>query len=118
MAFGILTKARLAVVETSPDRKRPSKIARLTEAGIEVRDEYPLLLDAIEKRWQGQFGAAPVRALREAAEGLAGSPEDLKPLLLQSIAAYPDGWRAVVRTPQTLPHFPMVLHRGGYPDGS
>ena len=31
---------------------------------------------------------------------------------------YPDNWRASVRRPATLPHFPMVLHRGGYPDGS
>src|SRR6266567_3548963 len=23
-----------------------------------------------------------------------------------------------VRRPATLPHYPMVLHRGGYPDGS
>ncbi len=23
-----------------------------------------------------------------------------------------------VRRPATLPHFPVVLHRGGYPDGS
>ena len=26
--------------------------------------------------------------------------------------------RARVRAPSTLPHYPMVLHRGGYPDGS
>ena len=31
---------------------------------------------------------------------------------------YPDGWRAKVRAPETLPHHPMVLHRGGFPDGS
>ena len=31
----------------------------------------------------------------------------------------PEGsWRASVRRPATLPHYPMVLHRGGYPDGS
>jgi hypothetical protein len=24
----------------------------------------------------------------------------------------------VARRPDVLPHFPMVLHRGGYPDGS
>jgi hypothetical protein len=27
-------------------------------------------------------------------------------------------WRASVPNPETLPHYPMVLHRGGYPDGS
>jgi hypothetical protein len=25
---------------------------------------------------------------------------------------------ATVRTAEVLPHYPMVLHRGGYPDGS
>jgi hypothetical protein len=29
-----------------------------------------------------------------------------------------DGWRAKVRRPTTLPHYRMVLHRGGFPDGS
>jgi hypothetical protein len=28
------------------------------------------------------------------------------------------GWRASVRKPVTLPQYPMVLYRGGYPDGS
>lgn len=28
------------------------------------------------------------------------------------------GWRAPLRRPVTLPHYPMVLHRGGFPDGS
>jgi len=27
-------------------------------------------------------------------------------------------WRAKFRRPEVLPHYPMVLHRGGYPDGS
>jgi hypothetical protein len=31
---------------------------------------------------------------------------------------YPENWRDSVRPPITLPHYPMVLHRGGYPDGS
>jgi hypothetical protein len=31
---------------------------------------------------------------------------------------YADGWRASVCRPGTLPHYPMILHRGGYPDGS
>jgi hypothetical protein len=38
--------------------------------------------------------------------------------LLEGIPAFPDGWRAKVPKAETLPSFPMVLHRGGYPDGS
>jgi hypothetical protein len=30
----------------------------------------------------------------------------------------PECWRARVPAPSVLPHFPMVLHRGGYPDGA
>jgi hypothetical protein len=44
----------------------------------------------------------------------AGQP----PPLFGGLEPYPDNWRALVRRPDVLPHFPMVLHRGGYPDGS
>ena len=46
--------------------------------------------------------------------GLLSQP----PVLFGGLEPYPDNWRASVRRPATLPHFPMVLHRGGYPDGS
>jgi len=62
-------------------------------------------------------------ALRAALEPLAvGQPPPLAvgqpPPLFAGIEPYPDNWRASVRRPGILPHFPMVLHRGGYPDGS
>ncbi|MGB7741631.1 MAG: hypothetical protein WBL41_02645 [Terracidiphilus sp.] len=38
--------------------------------------------------------------------------------LLQGLHPYPDNWRASLPMPEVLPHFPMVLHRGGFPDGS
>ena len=54
-------------------------------------------------------------ALRSSLEPLAaGRP----PVLFGGLEPYPDNWRASVRRPATLPHFPVVLHRGGYPDGS
>jgi hypothetical protein len=34
------------------------------------------------------------------------------------MAPYPDGWRAQAKPATALPHYPMVLRRGGYPDGS
>jgi len=37
---------------------------------------------------------------------------------MRGLEPYPDGWRAEVRRPEALPHYPMVLHRVGYPDGS
>jgi hypothetical protein len=38
--------------------------------------------------------------------------------LFAGLKPYPDGWRGDVRPADTLPWFPMVLHRGGWPDGS
>jgi hypothetical protein len=37
--------------------------------------------------------------------------------LLRGLEPYRDGQRASVRKWDVLPHFPPVLHRGGYPDG-
>jgi hypothetical protein len=116
MAFGILRKARLVVVEKGS--QSPWQIARLTDAGIAVQKNYPLLLASIERRWETRFGQQAVRALREAAETIAGEADDPASPLMQCVEPHPDGWRAAVPKPRTLPHFPMVLHRGGYPDGS
>ena len=34
------------------------------------------------------------------------------------LTAPPDCWRARLPRPDTLPHHPVISHRGGYPDGS
>jgi hypothetical protein len=107
----------LAVVEKTAG-KSPWQVARLTEAGIAVQETYPRLLAKIEQEWKSRFGDATMRALRQASERVAGDPTRPDSLLMQSIKPYPGGWRSAVAAPSTLPHFPMVLHRGGYPDGS
>jgi hypothetical protein len=56
-----------------------------------------------------------VTALRRVLEPLvAGDP----PPLYAGLTPHPDNWRARLPRPATLPHYPMTLHRGGYPDGS
>jgi hypothetical protein len=45
-----------------------------------------------------------------------GTAEDSP--LFGALEPYPDGWRAQLAPPETLPHFPMVSHRGAFPDGS
>jgi hypothetical protein len=57
------------------------------------------------------LGADTVARLRADLEWLAEG-------LMRGLEPYPDNWRADVRPPRTLPHYPMVLHRGGFPDGS
>ena len=80
----------------------------LTGKGGHAREAYLALVPAIEERWQLRFGTGAMRALRESLEQVPVAwPEP-----------YPDGWRASVARPEALPHYPMMLHRGGFPDGS
>ena len=113
-ALGILTRGDLAAEEPDPAASR-GKVARLTPRGLDAQHLYRELTGTIERRWHDRFTPGVTGALRASLEPLtAGQP----PVLFGGIEPYPDNWRASVRRPATLPHFPMVLHRGGYPDGS
>jgi methyltransferase (TIGR00027 family) len=113
-ALGILTRSELAAEEPDPAASR-GKVARLNPRGLDAQRVYPKLADAIERRWHERFTHGETGELRACLEPLAaGDP----PPLFAGLEPYPDNWRASVRPAVTLPHFPMVLHRGGYPDGS
>ncbi|HEX3647122.1 MAG TPA: hypothetical protein VHV49_01780 [Pseudonocardiaceae bacterium] len=100
-----LTKGDHVVVEPAPGRGRQ---VRLTDRGRAARDATGPLLTAVAARWRRRFGDDVIDELRAALAPIAGWwPQP-----------YPDGWRARARHGDTVPHFPMVLHRGGYPDGS
>jgi methyltransferase (TIGR00027 family) len=116
-ALGVLVRARLAAEEPDPSASR-GKIARLTPAGLTAQRAYLELLAAIEDRWPHRFGGGTVGSLRQALEALATGSGSQPPPLFRGLEPYPDNWRVRVRPPATLPHYPMVLHRGGYPDGS
>ena len=113
-ALGILIRGDLAAEEPDPAASR-GKVARLTQRGLDAQHLYHELTGTIERRWHDRFTPGATGALRASLEPLAvGQP----PVLFGGLEPYPDNWRASVRRPATLPHFPMVLHRGGYPDGS
>ena len=113
-ALGILTRSGLAAEEPDPAASR-GKVARLTPRGLDAQRVYPELAGAIERRWHERFTHGETGELRACLEPLvAGDP----PPLFAGLEPHPDNWRASVRPTVTLPHFPMVLHRGGYPDGS
>src|SRR5579859_541141 len=116
-ALGVLLRARLAVEEPDPAASR-GKVARFTPRGLLARDGYLELLDTTEDRWRTRFGDGAIEALRQPLEALAVGSDGQPPPLFQALEPYPDNWRASVRPPRTLPYYPMVLHRGGYPDGS
>jgi methyltransferase (TIGR00027 family) len=113
-ALGVLTRGDLAAEEPDPAASR-GQVARLTPRGLDAQRVYHELAGAIERRWHERFSPGATGALRASLEPLAvGDP----PPLFAGLQPYPDNWRASVRPPVTLPHFPMVLHRGGYPDDS
>ncbi len=113
MAMGILRKARL--VETNSSA---GNTIRLTPGGLQAQAIALDQIAGLENHWRHRFGDHTVQALRHALESLVAGPGDQSRLLLRGIQHYPDNWRSSLPRPTTLPHFPMVLHRGGYPDGS
>jgi DNA-binding MarR family transcriptional regulator len=127
MAAGILTRRSCA--ETGPDPAASrGKVIRLTPRGRSAQDGYLRLLGAVEQRWRARFGPAAIDTLRRSLS-VTGQRDDGRPRLALGLRPYPDGWRArgpylrqttaVLNDPgAALPHYPMVLHRGGWPDGS
>jgi hypothetical protein len=97
----------------------------LTPKGREADETTRRLHADVERAWEKRFGADRVRRLRAALAAVL----DQGPQLSTGLQPYPDGWRAskpyleqtkaVVDDPTgRLPAYPMVLHRGGWPDGS
>ena len=117
MATGIACQQGLAAVEPDPAATR-GKVVRLSLDGRRAQDSCRRLLAAIEDGWRERFGPAGIRGLRQALGRLAAAPAGQPSPLWRGLQPYPDGWRASVRAPRTLPHHPMVLHRGGFLDGS
>jgi len=115
MATGYAGKRGLVVVE--PESGGKSKVARLTGRGLEAQHQYADLLASLTGRWLQRSGADAIGALRVSLESLADDGGPQSPLFA-GLRPDPGGWRAAVGPPLTLPHYPMVLHRGGYPDGS
>jgi DNA-binding MarR family transcriptional regulator len=110
VSLGLLAKRRYLAVEPDPTAKA-AKLARLTSKGLAAKDAYRQRLELVEGRWHARFGEGAVRKLREALEPLAGDAA-------ARLDPPSGGWRASVPRPETLPHYPMVTHRGGFPDGS
>ncbi len=115
--LGILIRGQLAAEDPDPAASR-GKIARLTPRGLQAQHLYHEFVGTIEQRWNERFTGSAINALRTSLEALATAPDGEPSPLFRGLEPYPDNWRAAVRRPATLPHYPMVLHRGGYPDGS
>ena len=111
MALSFLEKRAFGAVRPEQPGSRLKALV-LTAQGVRARDTYQRLVWSIEERWQTRFGELDIASLRQALECLQGGG------LLRGLEPYPGNWRARVARPEVLPHYPMILHRGGFPDGS
>ena len=98
--------------------------ARFTTKGRKARARMPHLHSEVEAAWGTRFGVDEVRILRTALDGILEHPS-----LAEGLRPHADAWRAskayrartdvLLENPRAaLPHYPLVLHRGGWPDGS
>lgn len=114
MALGFLVKRGYALIAATSSRV---KVARLTPKGLQAQGTHTRLLKEIEQQWRKRFGEAMDSLKKSLAPLVEGGMAANSPLFA-GLEPPPNGWRAKVQRPDTLPHFPMILHRGGYPDGS
>jgi hypothetical protein len=116
-SLSVLTRQGFATVESDPAGSR-AKLARLTARGLEAQTRHQRRLEQVERAWSERYGAAPVGALRDSLAALGAKPGAGAPALLAGVQPHAEGWRASLPALETLAHYPMVSHRGGFPDGS
>jgi DNA-binding MarR family transcriptional regulator len=112
MSIGFLEKGGYLAFESDPTTKA-SKSVRLTAKGSQAQDAYSRRLDVIERRWLRCFGKDVIARLRTSLTRLV-----INPGLINELRLYSDGWRASGPRLEVLPHYPMITHRGGFPDGA
>ncbi len=126
--IGYLERAGLVVTGADPSGSRGRAVS-LTARGRVARDRYGRRSRAVEQGWEQRFGAGLAGRLRDVLAGFAGHRTGGEATLALGLRPQENGWRgrgryraqtrAVLADPwAALPRHPMVLHRGGYPDGS
>jgi hypothetical protein len=113
-----LERVRCVELVPAPDGGR-GKHARLTaERGVKARVAGRRRQQRVLDEWRQRFGVDAIAELHGALEPIVGDGTRAGSPLFGGLEPYPDGWRAQVPAAELLPWFPMLLHRGGYPDGS
>jgi DNA-binding MarR family transcriptional regulator len=115
MVLGFLEKNGDAAIELDPTAVRV-KLVRLTTKGEQAKEAHLQQLAAISSAWNARFGA-DLGALHDSLADIVGPDLATSPLAA-GLASPPNGWRASRPQPALLPQHPIVLPRGGWPDGS
>ncbi len=117
MCIGFLARREVLAIEPDTEKGR-GKVVRLTAKGVRAQSKAARILADTEVNWRSTVGAQKVDALRRVLEPLVGDGTLAHSPLAPGLEPGPGNWRARARPPATLPHYAMVLHRGGFPDGS
>jgi DNA-binding MarR family transcriptional regulator len=124
----LLASRGAAVVEADPAASR-GQVVRLTALGARAQARYREVTGQTERAWREQFGAGLIDELRAGLTEVLTRRDPDGSTLAVGLMPGPDGWRGqapyrnltkiLVADPANgLPHYPMVSHRGGFPDGS
>jgi hypothetical protein len=100
------------------------KAALLTAAGSEAQAAHGHRLSAVEEDWEARFGTGTIDSMRSALDAVLTHDAFNAALVTPE-----NGWRGkgryqkltarFIESPtDALPRHPMILHRGGWPDGS
>jgi hypothetical protein len=116
--------AREGYADVAPDPSGRGKAVAATDAGSEAQSCHGRRLAEVEAAWDERFGRDIVGTLRTCLAAILDNPS-----LPDALVTPAGGWRAggpykartaaFVDDPRaSLPQSPIVLHRGGWPDGS
>ena len=116
-------------ISVEPNPSARGKIVGLTTKGRDARHSHDERLNEVETSFENRFGDNVIGALRESLQLILGQPGGDDGPLSSGLVTPPGGWRgtgrykpltaAFIKSPRgALAHYPMVLHRGGWPDGS
>jgi hypothetical protein len=98
-----------ATGEAKPGGRARGRSVSLTAAGVKARAAGLRKLARLEATWDERHDATLAR-VREALAPIAAAAGD---------PDHPPGtWRAETKALARLPRFPLVTHRGGFPDGA
>jgi hypothetical protein len=122
-----LEKSGAVAVEPHPSAR--GKVVRLTSNGVDAQQAYHRRQGEVETDWETRFGKDAIAALRAPLEQILDQPGGEDGALSSGLVTPPGGWRGkgrykaqttgFIESPSAgLPSHPMVLHRGGWPDGS
>ena len=129
LSVGRLDREGLAVTGPGPAGGRGKHVS-LTPCGVQAQAAYHRRAGGIVDGWRSRHGDGVIDGLAAALRALYAEPDGSDgPLISAGLVPGPQGWRAhppylklteaMIADPAgSLPNYPMVSHRGGYPDGS